>query len=125
MRLYTADPVRHLVTFLLFLCVCFQAASPAAARTPAHADAENLGHAVMHWTLEAHHHHDDGSTSVDDSDESARHVLADAAVSGVGLVPPAAWQVGSVPDAMPASPRALVLPAPHPERLRRPPRSPA
>jgi hypothetical protein len=37
----------------------------------------DLEHAVLHWQDEAHHHHDDGSFHVGDSEESARHLMAD------------------------------------------------
>jgi hypothetical protein len=37
----------------------------------------DLQHASLHRQDEGHHHHDDGSYHLDDSDESARHLMAD------------------------------------------------
>ena len=46
---------------------------------------EGIAHAVLHWENADHHHHDDGSVHEEDSDESARHLHADSALSAVVL----------------------------------------
>ncbi len=37
----------------------------------------DLEHTALHWQEEGHHHHEDGSYHLDDSNESAQHVLSD------------------------------------------------
>jgi len=39
--------------------------------------AQDANHAALHLQQEGHHHHDDESYHVDDSEESARHLMAD------------------------------------------------
>lgn len=81
-------------------------------------------HAAMHWQ-EAGHHHVDGSYHLDDSNESAQHILMDHTGSSLALD---AW----LPPQFP--PRGLTAPidrptqhAPDPDLdgLLRPPRHPA
>jgi hypothetical protein len=75
---------RPLATFLLLLCLFWQAIA-VAGQVPAFASQEEIAHAALHLQEAAHHHHDDGSVTVDDSDDSKSHVVADG-LAGVALV---------------------------------------
>jgi hypothetical protein len=73
----TLQPMRRIATlFAILFAMLWHTA--AFARLGASAEAQlELEHAVMHWQDEAHHHHDDGSFHVGESEESARHLMAD------------------------------------------------
>lgn len=83
----------------------------------------DLAHAVLHWNDEGHHHHDDGSYQLDDSRESAQHMLGDH-VNATAV--PMAAPVSLFPvlaSAAPGGLRDARLPAPMPDGLLRPPRA--
>lgn len=85
-------------------------------------DLSDLEHAALHWQEKAHHHHEDGSYHLDDSTESALHVLSDH------LSPAAALTVAALPNlphlgsTAPGGLHEPVVPNPPLEGLLRPPR---
>ena len=112
---------RSAVLVFMLLALLWQSVALARAGSTGNALA-NLEHAALHWQDSGHHHHEDGSYHLDDSPESALHVIADhLSVSAVlmtsvayGFAPPASTSPGGWHD------RA----APHPflDGLLRPPR---
>ena len=76
---------RVVTLFAILVAMLWQSA--AFARVGATVDAlADSGHAALHWQGEAHHHHDDGSFAIDESEESARHLMADH-TSATALLP--------------------------------------
>ncbi|MBN8751060.1 MAG: hypothetical protein J0I65_26700 [Variovorax sp.] len=113
---------RGVVIFLLMLSAFWQAFA-VAGQAAAMAQEEERHHAAMHFEDVAHHHDDDGTIVVDGSLESLEHTHADGSVGS-----PALWTAVALPPVIVSSskPAALVVaasPAPHPDGLRRPPRT--
>lgn len=80
-----SDPVRKTVVLILVLVgLTWQAASVGGQGALLGA-AQDLAHAVLHWQETGHHHEEDGAYHADDSDESARHVALDEALSAPAL----------------------------------------
>lgn len=108
---------------LVFLAwsVLFQAMVSAAPGLGVNA-VEGLAHAVLHWEKLSHHHDSDGAVHEDDSDASARHLLADTALNVVAL--PSSAQVAPPAAAAPliATGSTLEIPRPVLDRPSRPPR---
>ena len=73
---YSPPVKRSAVIFLLLLAMGWQALAMAKGGATVNALLD-FGHAVLHWDGTAHHHHADGSLTLDASDESTRHLLAD------------------------------------------------
>jgi hypothetical protein len=97
--------------------------SAALARVGASVEAlADLEHAALHWQGEAHHHHDDGSFHVGESEESARHLMADH-VSVPALLPQPPATLLRLDDGAPALPSARAGPHPFLDGPLRPPRS--
>lgn len=67
---------RSAILIAMLFAVLWQSVALARAGITVEALAD-LEHAVLHWQNEGHHHHDDGSFHVGDSEESARHLMAD------------------------------------------------
>jgi len=114
--------VRRSITLIAILfAMLWQSAALARVGVTAEALAD-LGHAVSHWQDEAHHHHDDGSFHFGDSEESARHLMADH-VSVPALLPLVSAMLLRLADGAPG-PRS-VRTGPHPflDGPLRPPRS--
>lgn len=106
----------------LILCVLWQTAVMAGGRW-APTEMADVGHAALHWGGAAHHHHDDGSWHADDSGESLAHVQLDGAPQLAALLPAGAAAPAPVAGLAPDSRCRIVLPAPPPDGLRRPPRT--
>ena len=83
----------------------------------------DLEHAALHWQEEGHHHHDDGSYHLDDSNESAQHVLADHAGATVALMAAASHELAPLASAAPGGLHERLVPDPALDGLLRPPRS--
>jgi hypothetical protein len=73
------------IACLLFalLCQALAVAGPAGSL----ARGQDAGHAALHWLEESHHHHDDGTWHLDDSDESAWHLVADHGYLAAAMLP--------------------------------------
>lgn len=114
--------MRRLLTVVLLLLSLGWQAFAIAGVPPGTQPGEDAGHALLHWTEEAHHHHDDGSVTVDRSEESVEHVQLGAA-PGIGLLTDSAWHTHAV---VAEPPRELAPPAPPwpvLPGLRKPPRA--
>jgi hypothetical protein len=108
-----------LIVALLIPCYGFAAMGQSVALV-----LDDTGHALAHYTDEAHHHDDDGAMHADDSDESATHPHDDDWVSTPALV----VQGMAIPfpapaDATPKWVSASATPPPFLEGPIRPPRS--
>jgi hypothetical protein len=80
----TLPPVKHnAIMLLLLMALLWQGLAIARPGTLTNA-AVDLDHAMLHWVGEGHHHRGD-SYHLDDSDESARHLVLDQA--GVSALP--------------------------------------
>jgi hypothetical protein len=82
----------------------------------------DIAHALEHGDGVSHHHEDDGSVHYDDSDESAQHVVEQAACQPPVVIPslvfPTVLQKAVAEVAMDAP---QYIPDPIPERPQRPP----
>lgn len=81
-----------------------------------------LEHAVLHWQEVGHHHHQDGSYHLDDSKESAQHLLCDHLSATVALMVSAPRYFPPLTSAAPGSMRETAVPDPTLDGLLRPPR---
>ncbi|WP_047783938.1 hypothetical protein [Variovorax paradoxus] len=112
---------RRLALVFLLLSVFWQVIA-IAGQVTAFAEAEEVGHAMLHWQSEAHHHHDDGSVTQDDSDESNQHVIADGCLSPSAVWLDTAFTFAPAEGTPPPTAGEAAKPAPHLDGLRRPPR---
>jgi hypothetical protein len=83
----------------------------------------DLQHAVLHWQEKAHHHHEDGSYHLDDSKESAQHVLTDNVAPVSALWPTASHELPPLGSAVPVGLHQRPVSDPTLDGLLRPPRS--
>jgi hypothetical protein len=83
----------------------------------------DLKHAALHWQEEAHHHHEDGSYHLDDSNESAQHVLSDHVNATVALMVASSYDFPHLGSAAPGGLHDTLVPNPTLDGLLRPPRS--
>lgn len=79
-------------------------------------------HAALHWNDAGHHHHEDGSYHLDESKESAQHVLSDHAGTSVALLICAAHRFAALGSAAPGARHDERVPSPTLDGLLRPPR---
>ncbi len=117
---------RRLTTFLLMLCMCWQALAYAGSAVVL-ADADEVAHAAMHFEGEAHHHDDDdgledGDIHQDDSLASALHLMDDACVFAPALIPVVHLPLPRLQPDMPVASTATAAPPPFLDGLERPPR---
>lgn len=110
-------------TFLLMLCMCWQALAYAGSAVVL-AGAEELAHASLHFEGSAHHHdhHDDGEIHQDDSQASAQHLMDEACVFAPALIPVQHLSLPAVQPDMPVAVIATAAPPPFLGGLERPPR---
>lgn len=83
----------------------------------------DMEHATLHWHHEGHHHHADGSYHLDDSNESAQHVLSDQVSATVALMVAGVHDFPPLGSAAPGSLHETLVPNPTVDGLLRPPRS--
>ena len=83
----------------------------------------DLEHAALHWQEEAHHHHQDGSYHLDDSKDSAQHVLCDHLAAVSALLVTSAHDFPSLGSAAPGGQHQRFGSDPTLDGLLRPPRS--
>lgn len=114
---------RRLTTFILMLCMCWQALAFAGSAVVL-ADADELAHSVMHFEGAAHHHdaHDDGDIQLDQSPASAQHLMAEACVFAPTLIAVVQLALPSLRPDMPVATIATAAPTPFLRGLERPPR---
>jgi len=82
-------------------------------------------HAALHWQYEGHHHHEDGSYHMDDSDESAQHMVADHLSASLEIVASPTHDCPPPGSAAHGSMRDRLAPNPTPDGLLKPPRASA
>ena len=83
----------------------------------------DIQHAVMHWQGESHRHHSDGSFHPDQSDDAARHMLADNVSGTAVLLSTATVAVAVQGERLLAPWSGAHVPQPPPEGILRPPRA--
>jgi hypothetical protein len=111
---------RLIVLFAIVVAMLWQSA--ALARGGAAVDAQaDAAHAALHWQGDAHHHHDDGSIAIDDSEESARHLMADQ-TSTTALLPLVTAALPRLHDSAPRPGSVRASPHPFLDGPLRPPR---
>lgn len=117
----TLQPMQRLVVlFAIVVAMLWQSA--ALARGGAAVDAQaDAAHAALHWQGDAHHHHDDGSIAIDDSEESARHLMADQ-TSTTALLPLVTAALPRLHDSAPRPGSVRASPHPFLDGPLRPPR---
>ena len=81
-----------------------------------------LEHAALHWQEVGHHHHQDGSYHLDDSNDSAQHLLCDHLSATAALMVSAPRAFPPLASAAPGSMPETAAPDPTLDRLLRPPR---
>lgn len=115
-------PVRKTAVLLLMVIGMFWQALAVAGQGGLSHAAEDLTHAVLHWSDTGHHHHDDGSYHEDDSAESTQHVALDGALSIPALWPTLDWPTFAAYRDAPPVTTSAALPPPFVDPFRRPPR---
>jgi hypothetical protein len=83
----------------------------------------DLEHAALHWQEQGHHHHEDGSYHLDDSKDSAQHVLGDHVTATTALLVTASHDFPPLGSAAPGGLHERLVPDPTLDGLLRPPRS--
>ena len=83
----------------------------------------DLEHAVLHWQAAGHHHRDDGSYHLDDSSDSAQHVLSDHVTATSAIPVTASCDFPRLGSAAPGGLHEPLVPDPTLDGLLRPPRS--
>lgn len=83
----------------------------------------DLEHAGLHWQEEGHHHHDDGAYHMDDSNESAQHVLGDHVNPTAALMVASSRDFPALGSAAPGGLHKTLVPDPTLDGLLRPPRA--
>lgn len=83
----------------------------------------DLQHLVLHWQGEGHHHHDDGGYHLDDSGESAQHIIADYVIGSPALLANLDVKIPFVGSHSPGTQHVGRVPNPFLEGPLRPPRS--
>ena len=99
---------RSTVLFVMLFAMLWQSVALARAGSTANALAD-LGHAALHWQEEGHHHHEDGSYHLDESKESAQHVLSDHVSATAALMVPASHAFPPLGSAAPGGLRSVAF----------------
>lgn len=111
---------RTLAVVVLLAAMLWQTLAIGEAGAPrAHSD--DRAHAALHWQDIGHHHHD-GGYHLDDSDESAQHLVADGALTFLALWSDALPLADDSRPLPPVPSAEAAIPEPNPERIKRPPR---
>ena len=79
------DMRRSAILFFMLFAMLWQSVALARVGSTVNVLAD-LEHAALHWQEEGHHHHDDGSYHLDDSNDSAQHVLSDHVTATTALL---------------------------------------
>lgn len=120
---------RGLTTFILMLCMCWQALAHAGIAVVM-ADEREHSHAAMHFGGEAHHHDnhgavDDNGVHADHSLASAQHLASDAGTCAPALLSVIDLRLPQLPPEMPAQVAATPPPQPFLAGPERPPKTPS
>jgi hypothetical protein len=116
---------RGLTTFILMLCMCWQALAHAGIAVVV-AGQEEHEHALMHFEGEGHHHDDDGdanSVHEDHSLASAQHLASDCGVHAPVLMTLVDLRLPQLPPAMPVETASTPAPPPCLAGPERPPKA--
>lgn len=81
----------------------------------------DLTHAALHWQQEGHHHHEDGSYHLDDSKESAQHLVMDHLSASLVAAAPLSHDFAPLGSTAPVGLQATRAPNPSLDGLLRPP----
>lgn len=114
---------RGITTFLLMLCMCWQALAHAGAAVVL-ADPSEHEHAGLHFEGQGHHHDDDGDDNdvhEDQSLASAQHLASDCGVYAPVLLTSVDLRLPELPPAMPTAVAVVPPPSPFIDGLDRPP----
>lgn len=117
------QPMRRSLTLLFLLTSLFWQSLTLAGQATALGQAQDLGHALLHWQDSAHHHHEDGSFHEEDSPDAAQHVVADGALQTPGLISGAIAHVLNARTPTPAAVDERAAAPPLIDGPRRPPRA--
>ena len=110
-------------TVLLVMLIAMLWQSMALARVGSTVNAlADLVHVSLHWQETGHHHHEDGSYHLDDSNESARHILSDHVSSTAALTVASSHCFPPLGSTAPSDLLKILLPNPTLDGLLRPPR---
>lgn len=112
---------RSAVLLVMLFAMFWQAVAVARVGSTMNALAD-LEHTALHWQKEGHHHHQDGSYHLDDSNDSAQHVLSDHLSATAALMVSAPHDFPPPASAAPGSMHETVVPDPTLDGLLRPPR---
>lgn len=112
---------RSAVLFAVLFAMLWQAVALARPGSAVNVLAD-IEHAALHWLNEGHHHHDDGSLTLDDSQASTAHVLADQLTVTTALVPTVHHHFLPGASAPPGGLLGTLAPDPFLDGLLRPPR---
>ena len=82
----------------------------------------DAAHAALHWQGENHHHHADGTYHLDDSKESAQHVVTDHLSASLAMTTPSSQNFAPLGSAAPRGLHETSVPNPTLDGLLRPPR---
>ncbi len=113
---------RSVVLLLLLFAMVWQTVALARAGSTVNALADTE-HTALHWQEAGHHHHQDGSYHLDDSPESAQHLVSDHVSATAVLLLSTAHVFPHLGSAAPGGLHKAPVPGPDPEGLLRPPRS--
>ncbi|MBL8343857.1 MAG: hypothetical protein JNN03_00290 [Rubrivivax sp.] len=113
---------RSAVLLVMLFAMLWQTVAMARGGTTANALAD-LQHAALHWQEEGHHHHEDGSYHLDESKESAQHLLSDHVSAATALMFAASHGFPPLGSAAPGGLHEARVPDPTLDGLLRPPRS--
>jgi hypothetical protein len=118
---------RGLTTFLLMLCMCWQALAHAGIAVVM-AGQEEQQHALMHFEGQGHHHDDDGGGDAsgvheDQSLASAHHLASDCGLHSPVLMTRVDLHLPQLPPAMPVQTAATPPPPPCLAGPERPPKA--
>jgi hypothetical protein len=112
---------RSAVLLVMLFAMLWQSVALARAGSTVNALAD-LEHAALHWQEEGHHHHEDGSYHLDDSNESAQHVMTDHLNASLALAASSSHEFPPLGSAAPGGLREAAVPEPDIEGPLRPPR---
>lgn len=112
---------RTVIAVVLLLTMLWQSFGLARAGSAVDAVADRE-HPALHWQDEGHHHHDDGAYHVEDSSDSAQHLLADHLTAPLGLLLGTATSFPPTGSGRPETELRRASPHPDPDGLFRPPR---
>ncbi len=116
---------RSLTTFILMLCMCWQALAHADIAVVM-ADQEEQPHALMHAQGQDHHHDDHGDANgihEDQSPESAQHLVSDAGIHAPVLMSCVDLSLPQLPPEMPVPTAETPSPPPCLAVPERPPKT--